>query len=73
MQVNDPEKYGFQPKALLNSLTDIYLHLDSEQFARAVGNDEVKASLTLPPSLPPSLSPRPSSLPLSLSPSLPLP
>jgi ubiquitin conjugation factor E4 B len=40
LKVNDPEKYGFQPKALLSSLTDIYLHLDSEQFARAVGNDE---------------------------------
>lgn len=39
--MNEPEKYGFHPKALLNSLTDIYLHLDSQEFAQAVGNDEV--------------------------------
>ena len=41
LQVKEPEKYGFRPKELLNSITDIYLHLESEQLARAVANDEV--------------------------------
>ena len=41
LQVNDPEKYGFFPKALLNFITDIYIHLDSQQLARAVASDEV--------------------------------
>jgi ubiquitin conjugation factor E4 B len=40
LKVKDPEKYGFKPKELLNAVTDIYLHLDSEQLARAVASDE---------------------------------
>ena len=39
--MKEPEKYGFRPKELLNTITDIYLHLDSKQLARAVANDEV--------------------------------
>ena len=40
-QVKDPEKYGFHPKTMLDQLTDIYLHLESPQLARAIANDEV--------------------------------
>ena len=40
-QVKDPEKYGFHPKTLLSNLTDIYLHLDSKQLAKAVAGDQV--------------------------------
>ncbi|KAL4221583.1 Ubiquitin conjugation factor E4 B [Mactra antiquata] len=40
LKVKTPEKYGFVPKNLLNSLTDIYLHLDCEEFCVAIANDE---------------------------------
>ena len=40
-QVKDPEKYGFSPKDLLDQLTDIFLHLNSAELARAVATDEV--------------------------------
>ena len=40
-QVKEPEKYGFDPKYLLSHLADIYLHLNSDEFARAVARDEV--------------------------------
>ena len=59
-QVKDPEKYGFSPKTLLDQLTDIYLHLNSEELARAVATDDV-GNISLNPlsnksnSLPPSL------------------
>ena len=39
-QVDHPEKYGFNPKELLNHLTDIYLHLGGEDLARAIARDE---------------------------------
>ena len=69
LQVKEPEKYGFKPKELLNSITDIYLHLDSKQLAEAVASDEVRKSLPLhSPSLPFSLSPLSPSLPLSRGP-----
>ena len=38
--MKNPEKYGFDPKALLSQLTDIYLHLKGEVLARAVAEDE---------------------------------
>ena len=41
LKVKNPEKYSFNPRALLNQLVDIYLHLDSPQFVMAVANDEV--------------------------------
>ena len=41
MQVRNPEKYGFEPKKTLDKLTDIYLHLDGDEFADAVAADEV--------------------------------
>lgn len=41
LKVKNPEKYGWEPKELLNRLTDIYLHLDCDQFATAIANDEV--------------------------------
>jgi len=45
LKVRNPEKYGWEPKKLLNQLTDIYLHLDkSSKFAEAIANDEVGAS-----------------------------
>lgn len=39
--MRNPEKYGFEPKKLLDKITDIYLHLDSIEFAEAVASDEV--------------------------------
>ena len=41
LQVEDPEKYDFNPKKLLSQLVDIYLHLECDQFAKAVVLDEV--------------------------------
>lgn len=40
LKVKNPEKYGWEPKKLLNSLTDIYLHLDCPKFCEAIANDE---------------------------------
>ena len=39
-QVQNPEKYGFDPKALLSQLIDIYLHLSGDVLARAVAEDQ---------------------------------
>lgn len=41
LKVKNPEKYGWEPKKLLNFLTDIYLHLDCPEFCEAIANDEV--------------------------------
>jgi ubiquitin conjugation factor E4 B len=38
--VKEPEKYGFDPKHLLGQLSDIYLNLECDLFARAVASDE---------------------------------
>lgn len=43
LQVKEPEKYGFDPKHLLGQLSDIYLHLNCDEFAQAVASDEVCA------------------------------
>ena len=43
--MKNPEKYGFEPKVLLDRLTDIYLHLDSEEFITAVAADQVSHKL----------------------------
>ncbi|XP_048766609.1 ubiquitin conjugation factor E4 B-like [Ostrea edulis] len=40
LKVKNPEKYGWEPKELLNRLTDIYLHLDCDEFAMAIASDE---------------------------------
>ena len=42
LKVRQPEKYGWEPKKLLNQLTDLYLHLDCDKFAEAVASDEVR-------------------------------
>lgn len=42
VQVRDPEKYGFSPKTLLDQITDIYLHLNSKELAKAVATDDVR-------------------------------
>ena len=44
MQVKNPEKYGFEPKTLLDRLTQIYVNLDSEEFAQAVARDQVSGA-----------------------------
>ena len=41
VKVKNPEQYGFLPKELLGKVTDIYLHLNSDELARAVATDEV--------------------------------
>lgn len=35
------DKYGWEPRKLLEQLVDIYLHLDSDRFYEAIANDEV--------------------------------
>ncbi|KAG9482477.1 ubiquitin conjugation factor E4 B isoform X2 [Eleutherodactylus coqui] len=40
LKVENPEKYGFEPKKLLDQLTDIYLHLDCARFAKAIADDQ---------------------------------
>lgn len=40
LKVRNPEKYGFEPKKILDKITDIYVHLHSSQFAEAVAADE---------------------------------
>lgn len=45
LKVKNPEKYGWEPKKLLDSLTDIYLHLDCDDFAKAISNDEVNIDI----------------------------
>ncbi|XP_012681583.2 ubiquitin conjugation factor E4 B isoform X1 [Clupea harengus] len=39
LKVENPEKYGFEPKKLLDQLTDIYLQLDCARFAKAIADD----------------------------------
>ena len=46
LQVKNPEKYGFEPKNLLDRLTQLYVNLDSEEFAQAVAGDQVKKNPT---------------------------
>lgn len=41
LKVENPEKYGFEPKKLLDQLTDIYLQLDCARFAKAIADDQV--------------------------------
>lgn len=41
LKVKNPEKYGWEPRRLLDQLTDIYLHLDSPSLVAAIANDEV--------------------------------
>ncbi|KAK7093486.1 ubiquitin conjugation factor E4 B-like isoform X2 [Littorina saxatilis] len=40
LKVKNPGKYGWEPKKLLNTLTDIYLHLDCDLFLTAIAADE---------------------------------
>ena len=40
LKVQDPQKYGFQPKELVQQITDIYINLDSPVFLNAVAGDE---------------------------------
>lgn len=44
LKVENPEKYGFEPKKLLDQLTDIYLQLDCARFAKAIADDQVSAA-----------------------------
>jgi len=40
LKVKNPEKYGFDPKKLLQQLTNLYLHLNYPEFHQAIANDE---------------------------------
>ncbi|XP_061456655.1 ubiquitin conjugation factor E4 B isoform X3 [Rhineura floridana] len=40
LKVENPEKYGFEPKKLLDQLTDIYLQLDCARFAKQIADDQ---------------------------------
>jgi len=48
LKVKNPEKYGWSPRNLLSQLIDIYLHLDSNEFAAAIASDEVMFSTFFP-------------------------
>ena len=39
-KVKNADSYGWEPRRLLDQLTDIYLHLDSEVFAQALADDQ---------------------------------
>lgn len=41
IMVKSPGKYGWDPRKFLTQLVDIYLHLDSEEFAAAIASDDV--------------------------------
>lgn len=41
LKVRQADKYGWEPRKLLEQLVDIYLHLDSPKFYQAIANDEV--------------------------------
>lgn len=43
LKVENPEKYGFEPKKLLDQLTDIYLQLNCPRFAKAIADDQVSS------------------------------
>ena len=45
LKVQNPDKYGWEPKRLLDQLTDIYLHLACDKFYQAIANDEVRSKL----------------------------
>ncbi|XP_064461145.1 ubiquitin conjugation factor E4 B-like [Ornithodoros turicata] len=47
LKVQNPEKYGWEPRRLLDQLTDVYLHLDCPPFRAAVGRDERSYSAAL--------------------------
>ncbi|KAM7126953.1 LOW QUALITY PROTEIN: ubiquitin conjugation factor E4 B-like [Molossus nigricans] len=40
LKVENPEKYGFESKKLLDQLTDIYLQLACARFAKAIADDQ---------------------------------
>ncbi|CAK8686773.1 unnamed protein product [Clavelina lepadiformis] len=40
LKVKEPEKYGFEPRKLLECLSDLYLHLDCDEFAHYLASDE---------------------------------
>ncbi|KAF7278364.1 hypothetical protein GWI33_008496 [Rhynchophorus ferrugineus] len=40
LKVDNPDKYGWEPRRLLSQLVDIYLHLDCDSFAEALASDE---------------------------------
>lgn len=43
LRVSNAEKYGWEPRKLLEQIVDIYLHLDSHpKFAELIANDEVR-------------------------------
>lgn len=41
LKVQNPQKYGWEPRELLGHIIDIYLHLDCDKFAAALASDEV--------------------------------
>ncbi|KAG1651915.1 Ubiquitin conjugation factor E4 B [Nymphon striatum] len=47
LKVRNPEKYNWEPRKLLNQITDIYLHLNCDEFAKAVAADERSYSKSL--------------------------
>ncbi|XP_058788728.1 ubiquitin conjugation factor E4 B [Phymastichus coffea] len=40
LKVRKPQKYGWEPRTLLEHIVDIYLHLDCQKFAAALASDE---------------------------------
>ena len=42
LRVENREKYGFEPRKMLDQLTTIYLNLDSRELAEGIASDEVR-------------------------------
>ncbi|XP_075258173.1 ubiquitin conjugation factor E4 B-like [Convolutriloba macropyga] len=40
LNIENRDKYGFQPKGLLDQITDLYLHLDSPELIEAIAADD---------------------------------
>ncbi|XP_015787128.1 ubiquitin conjugation factor E4 B isoform X2 [Tetranychus urticae] len=47
LKVKNPDRYGWSPKKVLDQITDIYLHLDSDKFCEAIAADERSYSKAL--------------------------
>ena len=48
LKVRNQGKYGWNPRKLLDQITDIYLNLDQyDEFARAIANDEVRIPIII--------------------------
>jgi len=53
LKVRNPEKYGWEPKKLLDDLTAIYTNLHCDKFATLIAQEEVSLTNSLGEIFPP--------------------